>query len=137
MILVWRQESHRRWKRSIMLSDSGTSQVRGSLGDHSKDFCRRPGYALVTVRDNILTKQGKINVTSKIVKIIVQQGDTDHKQLENKKQIKTMISTISCNPIVINHQVHRSNWRSQILEGSGREKKMFHVCLQKYTLSTC
>lgn len=71
-----------------MSSDSGTSQVRGRLGDHNKDFCWRPGYTLVTVRDNNLTKQGKINVTSKTGKIIVQQGDTNHKQLENKKQLK-------------------------------------------------
>ena len=54
----------------------------------------------------------------------VQQGD-NKAMFGNKEQIKTMISIISCNPVVIDHQVHRrASWRSQILEGSGREKKI-------------
>ena len=49
----------------------------------------------------------------------------NHKPFENKEHIKTMISISSCNPVVLNHQVHaRASWRSQILEGSGREKEI-------------
>ena len=35
-----------------------------------------------------------------------------------------MINIASCNSVALNPQVHRrASWRSQILEGSGREKK--------------
>ena len=48
-----------------------------------------------------------------------------HKQFGNKEQIKAMISITSCNPVAVNHQVHRrASWSSQILEGSGRERKI-------------
>ena len=49
----------------------------------------------------------------------------NHKQFENKEHIKTIISISSCNPVVLNHQVHgRASWKGQILEGSGREKEI-------------
>ena len=46
---------------------------------------------------------------------------------------------MSCNPVAITIKVHRrSSWRSQILAGSGREKKINVLSfLQRHTLSTC
>ena len=94
----------------------------------SCQFCWRSDYTLNTVRDNNLVNRQDIrNVGSNIDKVIVQKEDSNHKQFGNKEQIKTMISITSCNPVAINHQVHRrASWRSQILAGSGREKKI-HV----------
>lgn len=41
-----------------------------------------------------------------------------------REQNKTRVSLNSCNPVAISHQFHRgTNWRNQILEGSGIEKK--------------
>ena len=59
------------------------------------------------IRDNNLIKQDVSSTASNIDLVMGQQGDTKHKQFGNKEQIKTMISTTSCNLVAINHQVHR------------------------------
>ena len=62
------------------------------------------------------------------------ERETNHKHPENKGPVKTM-GSIRSNLIARNHQVR---WRSQILEGSGKEKKNgFHLCLPRGNLSSC
>ena len=52
------------------------------------------------------------------------------------EQIKTVISITSCNLVEISHQVHKgASWRSQILEGSGREKKKCFIFVYKGILN--
>lgn len=64
---------------------------------------------------------------------------TKHKQFGNKEQMKTMVSITSCNPAVVNYQVHRKAaekgkfWQDQ----AETKDKYFYLRLQKHTLSTC
>ena len=56
---------------------------------------------------------------------------TKHRQFGNKEQVKTMVSITSCNPVVVNCQVHRKAAGKE-----DRQKEVFHLRLQRHTLST-
>ena len=100
-------------------------------------FCFKPLLTAAFLRSLFFKRQQSVSNTDKV---IVQQGNMNHKQFENKEHIKTMITISSCNPVVLNHQVHsRASWRSQILEGSGRErdKHVIFVCKDIFLLTCC